>query len=102
MDLVKEKLYKIERELKLLGLWQEDELDPALLESQQPFCCDTLRFEQWLQFVLIPKMFEILLLKKDLPKNMAIAPMAEYCWANQLDKQELIETLKEFDQMFSS
>ena len=90
-------LLDIESELKALGLWQEEELDPQLLRSVEPFCCDTLRFEQWLQFILIPKMHALLTQQQVLPQKALIAPMAEHVWHNQSDKMPLIELLRSFD-----
>ena len=45
-------------ELALLeaGWWGEESPDEAALASTEPFCVDTLRFSEWLQWVYIPKM----------------------------------------------
>ncbi|MCF6436361.1 YqcC family protein [Pseudoalteromonas sp. MMG022] len=73
MKLVQE----LEQILKSASLWQTQPIDPSLLQSAQPFCCDTLRFEQWLQFIFIPKMLQLLNQHADLPRNIALTPMAE-------------------------
>ncbi len=93
-------LQDIEAALKNASLWQESEVDPKLLQSSEPFCCDTLSFEQWLQFVLLPKMHALLTQKLPLPTKVAIAPMGEYVWANQADKLQVLEVLLRFDQYF--
>jgi len=64
-------------ELKKRNLWQEDKPDEQALLSPQPFCCDTLSFQQWLQFIFIPKMSEMLKNSLPLPTNIALCPMAE-------------------------
>ena len=94
-------LLDIESELKALGLWQEEEIDPQLLSSTEPFCCDTLNFEQWLQFILIPKMHALLTQQQPLPTKASITPMAEHVWHNQADKLPLIELLRSFDDSLS-
>tara|TARA_B100001094_G_scaffold192495_1_gene186352 strand:- start:4180 stop:4491 length:312 start_codon:yes stop_codon:yes gene_type:complete len=98
---IRQILLDIESELKALKLWQEEEIDPQLLRSAEPFCCDTLNFEQWLQFILIPKMHALLTQQQPLPKKALIAPMAEHVWQNQLDKKLLIELLRSFDASLS-
>ncbi|OYW90485.1 MAG: pseudouridine synthase, partial [Pseudomonadales bacterium 32-61-5] len=44
-----EQLLLIERELRVLGVWEALSPDPQALASREPFCVDTLSFEQWLQ-----------------------------------------------------
>ena len=94
---IRQILLDIERELKALDLWQEEEINPQLLLSVEPFCCDTLNFEQWLQFILIPKMHALLTQQQPLPRKALIAPMAEHVWHNQTDKLHLIKLLRSFD-----
>jgi len=48
-------LIDLECELRKLMLWREDRPDAAALNSTQPFCLDTLVFNEWLQFVFIEK-----------------------------------------------
>jgi uncharacterized protein YqcC (DUF446 family) len=95
------KLQALEQLLKQLELWQENEIDPALLTSLEPFCCDTLAFEQWLQFIFIPKMHH-LIVKQQLPKTVGIAAMAEYLWDGQARYRPLITLLHEIDALFSA
>ena len=98
---IRQILLDIESEMKALGLWQEEEIDPQLLRSVEPFCCDTLKFEQWLQFILIPKMHALLTQQQPLPKKALIAPMAEHVWHTQVDKLPLIKLLRSFDACLS-
>ncbi|WP_232056525.1 YqcC family protein [Pseudoalteromonas sp. A25] len=70
-------LQALEQTLMRAKLWQMAPLEPTLLQSTQPFCCDTMRFEQWLQFVFIPKIHAIIEQGLPLPANIAIAPMAQ-------------------------
>ena len=67
----------------------------------EPFCCDTLQFEQWLQFVLIPKLHHILALNQTLPANASIAPMGEHLWQSDPTKHKLIGLLKQLDDCFN-
>ncbi|MEO3679480.1 YqcC family protein [Rheinheimera sp. FR7-31] len=72
----------LERELKQLELWSSALPDEQALQSRLPFCVDTLRFEQWLQFIFIPKMQVLLNTAAPLPTKIALLPMAEQAFIN--------------------
>ncbi|MEO3878313.1 YqcC family protein [Rheinheimera fenheensis] len=67
----------LERELKQLELWSLVLPDEQALQSRLPFCIDTLRFEQWLQFIFIPKIQLLLDNASPLPTKIALLPLAE-------------------------
>ena len=67
----------IEAELKRLSLWQVEEVTAEQLASTQPFCMDTMKFEQWLQFVLLVRFRQLIHSNQQLPRSFAIFPMAE-------------------------
>lgn len=94
---VKQLLQELEDTLKSHELWQNTPVAAEKLQSTAPFCCDTLRFEQWLQFVFIPKMLELLAANAPLPSNMAIAPMAEMSFAQQPYFDALLDVLTRLD-----
>ncbi len=70
-------LTALETELKHLGLWSALPPDAQALASRLPFCIDTLRFEQWLQYIFIPKMQLLLDTAAPLPTKIALLPLAE-------------------------
>lgn len=74
-------LQRLEHELRQLGWWSDIAPDADALHSSAPFCHDSMAFDQWLQWVFIPGIRDILQKKKPLPDNCAIAPMAEIAWA---------------------
>src|SRR5215470_14142318 len=55
---VLEKLGQIETEMKQIGLWQSEPLQPEQYQFHAAFAMDTMSFSQWLQFVFIPKVKE--------------------------------------------
>jgi len=86
-------------ELQRLALWDSKPPDDQSLASQQPFCHDTLAFHQWLQWVFIPRVRQLIALHAPLPGPCNIAPMAELsydgaAWDNGL----LIDLLRDIDQ----
>lgn len=79
-------LLEIEREMRTLDLWSETMPSAEALMSQQPFCVDTLEFHQWVQWLLLPRMEQIVIEQLPLPANCDIAPMAEEAF-KQLDAE---------------
>jgi uncharacterized protein YqcC (DUF446 family) len=97
---VAEQLLLIERELRLLGWWEEQAPSLQALSSQQPFCIDTLAFEQWLQWIFLPRIKHLLEAGAELPGVSGIKPMAEQVYGSQAEKvRALIKLLGEFDQL---
>ncbi|CCQ11694.1 hypothetical protein PALB_25950 [Pseudoalteromonas luteoviolacea B = ATCC 29581] len=72
-----ELLNALESQLAHDGLWQNTAIPQHALQSRAPFCCDTMRFEQWLQFVFLKKMRTLLIADVPLPSNFALLPMLE-------------------------
>ncbi|WP_283789703.1 YqcC family protein [Bermanella sp. WJH001] len=61
-------------------LWSAISPDEHALKSTQPFCLDTLTFEQWLQFVMVPTFLNMIRQRQALPKQCDIEPMAQQVW----------------------
>lgn len=83
-------LIDIEAELRRLNWWASRPPSPQAMASTAPFCADTLSLEQWLQFVFIPKMRQLIDKELALPGDCGIAPLAEVVWA---ERREVAATL---------
>jgi len=95
-----EQLLLTARELRVQGWWQAQAPSLDALSSEQPFCVDTLAFEQWLQWIFLPRMKQLLEAGAVLPSVSGIQPMAEQVYGGQLKKAgQLIKLLGEFDQL---
>lgn len=91
-------LSSLEDELQQLGWWQQQEPSIEALQSQQPFCVDTLEFAQWLQWVFVPRMLSILDSRHALPSQCAIYEMAEVAYREQgTAVTNLLDCLKRID-----
>ena len=91
-------LQQLEVELQQLGLWQEHPPSPQALASQQPFCIDTLEFNQWLQYVFLPRMQQLIATRSSLPARCNIAPMAEeFFKLIAPEGHKVVELLKHID-----
>ncbi len=73
-------LEQLARELQRAGLWDSQVSNSKRLASCEPFCVDTLAFEQWLQWIFIPKLQEMLANPhfRGLPNRSAIHTMASH------------------------
>ncbi|MFK3794265.1 YqcC family protein [Pseudomonas piscis] len=99
---IAEQLLLIERELRLQGLWADESPSAEALASTQPFAVDTLEFEQWLQWIFLPRMKMILEQDLPLPNASGIQEMAEMVFSSrsmQGRDLQLQVLLKEFDQL---
>jgi len=95
-------LIDVEAHLRQLGLWQSQPPGADALASTQPFCVDTLEFDQWLQFVFLPTMQELLETGQALPGECGIAPMAEeFCRLRKLPGVPLERVLAALDRVLS-
>lgn len=93
-------LDKLQAELKALGLWSNEIPSADALESTKPFCCDTLTFTQWLQFVFIPRLHSMVLHKQQLPKNILVSPIAEESFQCQ-SQLAIIDIIADIDELLS-
>ncbi len=95
-------LLELEVELRRLGLWEDERPSEAALASPLPFCCDTLSFPQWLQFVFLERMKPLIEAGGPLPGRCGIAPMAEEWFAGApLESERLIRILRDFDELLT-
>ena len=93
-------LDKLALELKAAKLWSFKSPPSSALQSQQPFCYDTLKLEQWLQFVFIERLKVLVSNKQALPQNIAITPMAENVF--QSPRQvKVIDVITDIDELLS-
>ena len=77
-------------------LWSKQQPDASALKSTQPFCLDTLTFEQWLQFVMVPTFLGMIQKQQALPKQCDIEPMAQQIWQQRyLAVQACIKAIDE-------
>ena len=99
---VAEVLIDIEAQLRRLGLWDKIPPSSQALASTQPFCVDTLSLPQWLQFVFLPIIRELLESEQPLPDRCGIAPMAEEFFRDSdLAIAELLMSLVKIDELLS-
>ncbi|MCB1844680.1 MAG: YqcC family protein [Halioglobus sp.] len=96
-------LIDIEAQLRQIGQWDRVPPSSQALASDQPFCVDTMTLPQWLQFVFLPTLYDMLEAGEALPERCGIAPMAEeYFRGTGLASGELVECLVQIDSLLST
>jgi len=88
---------RIEAELRALGRWQDDPPPAEAFESRRPFYGDTMAFTQWLQFVLLARIRQVVAEKGAFPPHSEVGAYAVREFDTDYDAQSLIPTLREFD-----
>lgn len=83
--------------LRQMQLWNSEKPDETALSSTEPFALDSLEPEQWLQWIFIPKMLDMLE-KDQVPKGFSISPYFEEVWKVDATKLELIALLNRIDE----
>jgi uncharacterized protein YqcC (DUF446 family) len=96
-------LLLIERELQVQGWWDDDAPSDEALASTVPFAVDTLSFEQWLQWIFLPRMKIIIELGQPLPNASSILVMAETVFTDRPEQsRELRRLLAAFDRLIAA
>ncbi len=97
-------LQRMEDELRALGWWSDAPPDAHAMASTAPFCHDRMAFHQWLQWVMLPGFRRLIKQESSLPRECAIAPMAEMAWREEDPGRirELVRILRDIDSQVSS
>ena len=69
-------LTEMENELSKLGLWDVPEPEARAFESRSPFFLDTMELHEWLRYVLIKRLRDLMAVSGTLPEKAEIFPYA--------------------------
>ena len=95
-------IIKLEQSLREGMLWSNFTPSVEAFQSELPFAFDTMSFEQWLQFVFIPRMSEIVSNKSALPDNLMLLPMAEHSMGSADKQSGVMDVIKQIDLIFAT
>jgi len=94
----------IENEMRALHQWEGGVPETKALASDLPFCYDTLMFNQWLQWIFLPRIRAVVEGEAPLPEKSEIAPMAEL-WVEEQKiaspGYRLLELIREMDRQIT-
>ncbi len=93
-------IFEIEAEMKRIGYWSALPLLPEAYHFQRAFAADTMSFSQWLQFILIPRVRQIIQERGQFPTNSMVGAMAVREFDGDDHASELVRLLSEFDALF--
>lgn len=100
---LKEILFDLETELRQKNLWEPTKPSSENLANTQPFCINTLKFEQWLQWVFIPKINTAIDDDLPLPANSQIEPMIDVLLKDRgFDTNNIRIIISRFDTLINS
>lgn len=81
---LRQQLQQLEVELRAASLWSAQPPTEQAMASTMPFMYDTLRIEEWLQWVFVPRLHALLDADAGLPGNCSVQPLAEHEWNHRL------------------
>ena len=92
----------LEAGLRQCGLWAEMPPAPSALDSRLPFCCDTMSLQEWLQWLLLPRLRALVEAQGVLPARSNIVPYAEMVWPVEPPYDVLVALLRNVDDVFQA
>lgn len=102
---VRQQLQLLETEMRAIRLWSAQPPSAEAMASTMPFMYDTLRVEQWLQWVFVPRLHALLDAGQPLPGNCHVQPLAEYEWAQRLpatESRRVLAVLLQIDDLLNA
>ena len=94
------KIQEIITEMKAIGLWQDEPLPPDAYNITAAFGADKMSFEQWLQFILVSRVYDIINERGEFPRGSAVGVYAVRAFDGFDEASHLITLLSEFDALF--
>lgn len=98
-------LHSLKRALINARKWSAEKIDAEALSSQQPFCLDTMNFNEWLQFVFIPNMQTLIDAQEPLPcllKNQGLEPMASEFYSHTKADRAILDVICDIDALLQT
>jgi uncharacterized protein YqcC (DUF446 family) len=95
------KANEIELVLKRLNRWRNEPLSKEKLEDMGAFGSNTMTFEEWLQYILIPRIKEIVEEKGEFPGSSMIGTYGMRVIGNDREASELLNHLYELDELIN-
>lgn len=83
--------------MKRCGMWQDQPLPPEAYQFQRAFAMDTMAYSQWLQFVFIPRVRQIIAERGGFPSESSVGTQAIREFDGDDRATTLVGLLCEFD-----
>ncbi|MGJ8682822.1 YqcC family protein [Paraglaciecola sp.] len=93
-------LKKLIENLQTANLWSKKEPSKQAMASVVPFAVDSMPLENWLQFIFIPKMSNLINEGRPLPKELKLLPIAQLSFKSVANKDSLLANIQAIDGLF--
>jgi uncharacterized protein YqcC (DUF446 family) len=93
---------ELEAEMQRIGFWQNEPLAPEQLNFCRAFGADTMAFSQWLQFVFVPRVRQIVEARGAFPAQSFVGAQAIREFDGMDEEGELARLLCEFDRFIEA
>ena len=100
--LLRKKAEEIQKELLQLDRWQEAPLPSKKFEDMGAFGSNTMTFEQWIQFILIPRLDHIVRNHGELPSESMLSTYAVRVLDGDVEASRLIGLLNDIDELVNT
>lgn len=96
-------LDRLEASMRAAGIWNQPLPTPEAFASREPFAIDKMSLPQWLRYVFVARMRELLAAGKALPESCSIGPAAQAYLPemSQGARVPLIQVLNEIDELIT-
>lgn len=101
-DAVEAKVDAIEAEMKKIGYWSSKPLPKEAYNFNMAFGLDMMPLANWVQFILIPRVREIIAEKGSFPPRSNVGAQAVREYDTDHDTSELVKLLIEFDDLITT
>ncbi|EKO3412929.1 YqcC family protein [Vibrio fluvialis] len=92
-------LQQLEDELRQSGVWQTAAPAEHALQSTQPFALDTLEPHEWLQWIFLPRMQQMIEQQMTLPSGFLLSPYFEEVWKEREEFAAVMLVLNRIDRV---
>ncbi len=93
---------ELEHALREQQLWTAESPSAEALMSQEPFAVDAMDFNEWLQWLFIPRLKMMIDNQMPLPKGANISAMGEvFCQVKCISSGRILAVLNEIDQVMN-
>ncbi len=98
-ETVATQLDRIEEEMRTSGLWQDEPLKQEQFRFSEAFAMDTMAFQQWLQFVFMPRVRDAIA-GDNFPASSNVGAQAVREFDTVAAASQLVSLLSDFDALF--
>ena len=98
-ETVNARIDEIEVEMRRIGLWSEKPPAPEAFDFHRAFAMDTMAFSQWLQFIFVPRVNQIIESGEPFPTHSSVGAQAVREFDGEPDASHLCTLLSQFDHL---